>query len=152
MARPTGLSVDRLAAVRTISGEIAADSATLTDANIDPDDGINCLGFQTLWVGVEIAGGSGPTAALEVLVRDDAAADGARWKKLLVGAPDGVTLAAAASAKTPALNGTSLYEVRVEGRAKVFLRVDAVTNATGTTAMTILAMGGKPRLAPSRWA
>ncbi len=152
MARPAGLSVDRLAAVRTISGVIAADSTTLTDANIDPDHAINCLGFQTLWLGVEIAGGTNPTATLEVLVRDEDAADGARWKKLLVGAPDGVTLASAASAKTPALDGTALYEVRVEGRAKVFLRVDAVANATSTTGLKILAMGGKPRLAPSRWA
>lgn len=151
MARPAGLSPLNLAAVRTKAGAIAADSSTLSDANIPPAEALDCSGFQTLWVGVEIAGGTAPTATLEVLVRDDEAADGARWKKLLVGSPDGVTAASAASAKTPALDGTALYEVRVEGR-KVFLRVDAVTNSGSTTSLSILAMGGKPRLAPNRWA
>lgn len=151
MARPSGLSPSKLAAVRTKAGVIATDSATLTDANIDPAAALDCAGFQTIWVGVEIAGGTAPTATLEVLVRDEDAADGARWKKLLVGSPDGVTAAAAASAKTPALDGTALYEVRVDGR-KVFLRIDAVTNSASTTSLTLLAMPGKPRSSPNRWA
>lgn len=146
MARPSGLSSLKLAAVRTKTGAIAADSSTLNDTNIDPTVALDCAAFQTIWVGVEIAGGSAPTATIEVLVRDEDAADGSRWKKLLVGSPDGVTAAAAASAKTPALDGTALYEVRVDGR-KVFLRIDAVTNSAGTTSITLLAMPGKPRSA-----
>jgi hypothetical protein len=145
MARPAALSRTKLAAVRTVSGAIVADSSTLTDTNIPPASAVDCRGYQTVWLGVEITGGASPTAAIEVLVRDADAADGARWKKLLVGSPDGVTATAAASQKTPALDGTSLYEVRVEGRL-VFLRIDAVTNSGGTTAISILAMGGKPRL------
>lgn len=144
MTRPTTLSSTSVTQVRSISGVIAADSTTLTDANIVPTQALDCRGYETIWVGVEIAGGSSPTATLEVLVRDEDAADGARWKRLLVGAPDGVNLTAAASQKTSALDGTSLYEVRVAGRDKVFLRVDAVTNSGSTTSMKILAMPGKP--------
>lgn len=150
MPRPGGLHPLQLAAVRTKAGTIAVDSATLTDVNLPPAEGFDCRGYQTIWVGVEIAGGSSPTATVEVLVRDEDAPDGARWKRLLVGSPDGVTLGAAASAKTPALDGTALYELRVEGRT-VFLRVDAVTNAAGTTGLTILAMPGKPRADINRW-
>jgi hypothetical protein len=150
MARPAGLSASQLASVREISGAIAADSGTLVDATFPVASALSCQGFETVWVGVEIDGGSSPTAAIEVLVRDgDAATDGKRWKRLLVGAPPGVTLASAASAKTPALDGTSLYELRVDGRL-VFFRVDAVTNPTNTTAMRILAMGGKPRTGVAR--
>jgi hypothetical protein len=151
MARPGGLHPSLLAAARVKSGVIAADSATLTDANIPPASAFDCRGYQTIWLGVEIAGGTNPTATIEVLVRDEEAADGARWKRLLVGSPDGVTLGSAASAKTPTLDGTSLFEVRVEGR-QVFLRIDAVTNSGSTTGITILAMPGKPRADLNRWA
>lgn len=150
MARPTSLSATQLAVARSATAAIAADNTTLTDANIPPAQALDCSGFQTVWLGVEITGGSSPTMALEVLVRDGDAADGARWKKLLVGSPDGVTAASAASAKTPALDGTSLFEVRVEGRSSVFFRVDAVTNSGSTTAWKILAMGGKPRVGVAR--
>lgn len=151
MARPTGLHPSRATVARTKSGVIAIDNATLTDANINPDEAFDCRGYQTVWVGVEIAGGTTPTATIEVLVRDEDAADGARWKRLLVGSPDGVTLASAASAKTPALDGASFYELRVDGRL-VFFRVDAVANATGTTGLSILLMPGKPRSDLNRWA
>lgn len=150
MARPTGLHPSRVAVARTKSGVIAIDSATLTDANIDPDEAFDCRGYQTVWVGVEIAGGTSPTATIEALVRDEDAADGARWKRLLVGSPDGVTLASAASAKTSALDGTALYELRVDGRL-VFFRVDAVTNSSSTTSLSILVMPGKPRADLNRW-
>jgi hypothetical protein len=152
MARPGGLSATQLSAVRTVAGVIAADSSTLTDANIPPASALDCRGFKTVWLGVEIAGGVSPTATLEVLVRDADAADGSRWKKLLVGSAPGVTLAAAASQKTSALDGTSLVEVRVDGRSAVFFRIDVVTNPGSTTSITILAMGGEPRSAQSRWA
>lgn len=145
MTRPATLSLSSVTAVRTISGVIAADNPTLTDANIPPAQALDCSGYETIWVGVEISGGTSPAAAIEVLVRDADAVDGSRWKKLLVGSPDGVTLGSAASQKTPALDGTAFYEVRVAGRSNVFLRVDAVTNATNTTAMKILAIPGKAR-------
>lgn len=146
MARPTSLSATQLAVAR--SAVTAADSTTLSDANIPLASAIDCSGFQTLWVGVEFVGGTNPTATLEVLVRDGDAADGARWKMLLVGSADGVTAAAAASARTAALDGTALQEVRVEGRSKVFLRVHAITGTP--TSLSILAMGGKPRVGVAR--
>jgi len=101
---------------------IAAESSTLTDANFPVAQALDCAGFDTIWVGVEITAGTNPTMTIEVLVRDDDAADGARWKKLLVGSPDGVTAAAAASQKTSALDGTSFAECKVYGR-KVMLRI-----------------------------
>lgn len=148
MARPTGLHASQLTLVRSKTGApAAADSGTLTDANILPTEALNCFGCETIWVGVELTGGTSPTVVLEVLVRDADAADGSRWKKLLVGSADGVTAAAAASAKTAALDGTALQEVRVSGRT-VFLRVDTVAN--NPTGIGVLAMGGKPRLPTAR--
>ncbi len=144
MGRPNGLSGSQVAEVRTFTGVIVADNASLVDANYPLDQALTCRGYQTIWVGVEIAGGSAPTATLEILVRDEDALDGKRWKKLLVGSPDGVTAAAAASQKTPALDGTAFFEVRVEGRV-VFFRIDAVTNPGSTTGIKILAIPGKPR-------
>lgn len=145
MTRPATLSTSAFTLVRSISGVIAADSTTLTDANIPPASALDCRGYETIFVCVEITGGSSPTATLEVLIRDPDATDGSRWKRILVGSPDGVTPGAAASQKTSALDGTSLYEVRVFGHEKVFLRVDAVTNSGSTTAMKILAIPGKTR-------
>jgi hypothetical protein len=150
MPRPGSLSASRFAEARVKAGAIAADSATLTDANLPPAEAFDCRGYQTVWIGVEITGGTNSTATVEVLVRDEDAPDGARWKRLLVGAPEGVTATSAASAKTPALDGTSLYEVRVEGR-RVFFRIDAVTNSAGTTGLKVLAMPGKPRADLNRW-
>lgn len=152
MARPAALSNGQLTAARAIAGVIAADSGTLTDANIDPTKAIDCSGFETIFVGVEIAAGANPTATIEALTRDPDAADGSRWKRLLLGAPPGVTLSALANENTGALDGTALAELRVHGRSQVFLRVTAVTNAGGTTSMTILAMPGRPRIAPNRYA
>src|SRR5688572_27523259 len=123
MARATALHPTKITEVRTIVGAIAAESATLSDANYPVANAINCARFDTIWVNVEIAAGTNPTATLEVLIRDEDAADGARWKRMLVGAPPGVTLAAAASQKTTALTGAAFYEVRVEGRSLVQLRI-----------------------------
>lgn len=144
MTRPAALDQLRVAVPRSASTLIAAESSTLTDANFPVAQALDCAGFDTIWLGVEITAGTAPTMTLEVLVRDDDAADGARWKKLLVGSADGVTAAAAASQKTSALDGASFVEVRVYGR-KVMLRIDAVTNAASTTAWKILAMPGKTR-------
>jgi len=143
MARPGGFKSDQLAAVRT--GVTAADSGTLTDANIDPNAAIDCRGFDTIWVGVEFVAGTGPTATFEVLVRDADAADGKRWKRLFIGSPNGVTtIAAAAGLTTGALDGTALFELRVDGRKSVFIRCTAITGAPSS--LTVLAAGAQRRL------
>lgn len=135
-----------VAAVRAISGGIiAADSATLSDANIDPTLAIDCAKLDTILVGVEIAAGTNPTMTLEALFRDEEAADGLRWKRALLGARPGVTATALAVEDSGALDGTALVELRVFGARKVFLRIKAVTNATSTTGAKILAMPGKVR-------
>jgi hypothetical protein len=145
MARATSLRRGVVALVRTKTAVIAAESTTLTDANFPVAQAVDCNGYETVFVGVEIDGGTNPTVALEVLSRDEEAADGKRWKKLLVGAPSGVTaIAAVASQKTIALDGTGLQEVRVEG-AKILFRIDAVTNAALTTEARVLVMPGRTR-------
>lgn len=132
MPRPTALHASQLAEVRSVSGEIAADNASLVDANYPVAAAFDARGFESVWVGVEIAGGSSPTATLEMLARDPDAADGSRWKS--VGTGD-----------TGALTGAALVEVRTEGRPLIFPRIKAVANATGTTSIKILVMPGKPR-------
>lgn len=146
MARKTGL-FEEVSIARDISGVIAADSATLTDANIPLAGAIQCRGFDTILVGVEIAGGAGPTATIEALFRDAEAADGSRWKRRLFGARDGITaLASPAAEDTGALAANSDFiELRVHGAPLVFLRVKAVTNAAGTTSMKILVQPGRRR-------
>lgn len=145
MTRPAGLNPTQMSAARTISGVIAAESATLSLANFPLAQALDCYGYETIFVGVEITAGTNPTATIEVLAYDPDGVASQVWKKLLVGSPPGVTAASAASQKTSALDGTSLCEVRVCGRKQIMLRVDAVTNATNTTAMTILAMPGARR-------
>lgn len=139
MARPVALAnaLTTVTLVRAIAGVIAADNVSLIDANYPVASALNCTGFQTIWLGVEIAAGTNPTSTLEVLVRDDDAADGSRWKRL--------NLAGTVQA-TPALSNGQFAEVRVEGRT-VFVRVTAVGAATSTTSQNILAFPGQPRAA-----
>ncbi len=141
MARPAGLSNSQLGAARTIAGAIAADSGTLTDANIPVAGAIDCTGFDTIFVGVEIAAGSSPTATIEALFRDADAADGSRWTRALLGARDGVTLGALAVEDTGALASLTMVELHVFGRPLVFLRVKAVTNSGSTTNIASLNRG-----------
>lgn len=126
---------------------LTADSATLTDANIDPTLALNCAGFDTILVGAEIDGGVNPTLTVEPLFRDEEAPDGSRWKRLLVGARDGITpVASPAAEDTGALGANSDFaELRVFGAGKVFLRVKAVANAAGTTGWRVLVLGEKTR-------
>lgn len=147
MARDVQLSLSNaLAAVRSAATIIAADSATLTDANIDPLVAVDCTGLESIFVGCEITGGTNPTMTVEPLFRDAEAADGSRWRRISLGALPGVTLAAAADPTTGAMApGGSLVELRVFGWNKVFLRISAVANATSTTAWKILAMPGRRR-------
>ncbi len=146
MARKNGL-FDEVSIARDISGVIAADSATLTDTNYPLLGAIQCRGFDTIFVGVEIAGGTSPTATIEALFRDAEAPDGSRWKRRLFGARDGVTAAASPVAEdTGALAANSDFvELRVHGAPLVFLRVKAVANATSTTGMKILVQPGRRR-------
>jgi hypothetical protein len=147
MARPGGLSTTQVAAAREISGEIAADSATLSDALFPPASALDCRGFDSIFVGVEITGGVSPTCTIEPIFRDGDAADQARWGRLLVGSPPGVTAASAAVQSTGALAPLTMVELFVFGRL-VYLRRTAVTNEGSTTAMKILAIPGRPRVAP----
>lgn len=145
MARKSGLYVGEIGIVRSGAAIIAADSATLTDANIDPTKGLNCSGLDSIFLGVEIDAGASPTMTVELLFRDGNAVDGSRWKRLLMGARDGVTLGALAAEDSGALDGTKLVEMRCWGYALVFPRITAVTNPGSTTGWRILAMPGKPR-------
>ncbi len=136
-----------LCVARSATALIAADSATLTDANIDPTKAIDCWGLDSIFVGVEITGGTNPGMTIEPLFRDPDAADGSRWRRLITGVPDGVTLAAAAIQSTGSIPADlSMIELRVFGWRSVFLRISAVANATSTTAWKILAMPGKSRV------
>lgn len=147
MARGTGLRTGELTLVRSTSGVIAADSSTLTDVNFPTAQAIGCTGFDTILVGAEIDGGVSPTVTIEALFRDPEAPDGSRWKRMLLGAKEGVTgLASPAAEDTGALgNNSDLAELRVRGWPMVYLRVKAVANAGSTTAARILAAPGKPR-------
>lgn len=149
MARKTGGMFTGLSAAtaRAISGAIAADSATLTDANFPPASGFSCQGYDTILVGVEIVAGTNPTATVELLFRDEEAADGSRWKRLLLGAREGITaLASPASETTGALGSNSDFiELRCFGASLVYPRVTAVTNSASTTSMKILVLPGRQR-------
>lgn len=146
MARQTDFVPGYIFAARTGAAIIAAEGTDYSDANYPVASAINCSVYQTIFVGCEITGGSSPTMTIEPLFRDPDAADGARWKRLLVGAPPGVTLAAAATATTGALApDVSLAELRVFGWPLVYLRISAVANAASTTAWKILAMPGQRR-------
>lgn len=146
MARKLGL-FDEVSIAREFSGVIAADSATLSDANFPVAQAIGCQGYDTILVGVEIDGGASPTCTVEALFRDGEAADGSRWKRIQLGAPDGVTATALAVQTTPALTSNGdMVELRVFGRPLVMLRRTAVTNSATTTAMRILVAPGRKRL------
>lgn len=147
MARNDGLRPGAAPGVaRLATALIAAESATLSDANFPVAQALNCEGFDTILVGVDITAGSAPTMTIEALIRDGEAADGSRWKRLLLGAKDGITtLGAVAAEDTGALDGTSFVELRVFGAKQVMLRIKAVANAASTTAWKILVVGGRTR-------
>ncbi len=122
----------------------AADSGTLTDVNIPLAQAIDCAEFDSIFVSVEFVGGSGPTLTVEPLVRDEAAVDGLRWKRLLLGARPGITLVASpAAADTGAMNGTGCVELRTFGMSPIFLRASAISGSP--TNATILVVGGLKR-------
>jgi hypothetical protein len=132
---------------RSATAQIAADSGTLSDANIPPASGLDCFGYDTIFVGVDITGGSSPTMTVEPLFRDSSdVADGSRWFRVKCGVTDGVTLAAAGNLDTGALAPNANYtELKVFGCRNVFLYIKAVANVGSTTAWKILVMPGKVR-------
>ncbi len=150
MARKTGLRTGELTVLRELAaGVIAAQSTTLTDANYPPAAAVDCSGLDTVLVGVEIDGGTNPTATVEALFYDPEAADGHRWRRMMLGAPPGVTPAALANENTGALaftvNALQLVELRVFGHSKVYFRVSAVGASGSTTGGRILGMPGRVR-------
>lgn len=150
MARKTGgFWTGLITELRAVTALLAADNTTLTDANIPPASAIDCSGLDTVLIGVEVTGAPTATITVEALFYDAEAADGARWRRLLLGAPPGVTLAALANETSGALgvaaNAINLVELRVFGHSKVFFRVSAVANPAGSTAWKIIGMPGKVR-------
>ena len=126
---------------RSATAIIAADNATLSDANyptaVDPTTGgpIDCTGWDTIIVKVNITAGTGPTMTLEALFRDGQAADQARWARRVNGS---------GAITTPAIaSDASEAELSVDGWPLVFLRISAVANATSTTAWKIFARPGR---------
>lgn len=145
-ARAGGISKGTITAARELAaGVIAIDNANLLDANVPPSAAIDCSRFDTIFVGVEIDGGSSPAITIEALFRDESAADGSRWKRMLLGAAPGVTPGALANEDSGALTGANMVELRVFGHKKVFLRVKTVANAGSTTGARILVLPGRPR-------
>jgi hypothetical protein len=146
-ARKTTFASGRTFVARSVTGAIAAESATLSDANYDPAAGLDCFGYDTIFVGVEITAGTSPTITIEPLFRDSSdATDGARWFRIKCGVTEGVTPASAANLTTGALaSNADFTELKVFGCRNVFLRASAVANATSTTAWKVLVMPGKVR-------
>lgn len=150
MARKTGcFRTGEITELRAVEALLAADSTTLTDANIDPDAAIDCSGLDTVLLGVTVTGAPTATITVEALLYDENAADGERWRRLLLGAAPGVTLGALANETTGALgvaaNAISFAELRVFGHSKVFFRASAVANPAGSTAWKIIGMPGRIR-------
>lgn len=144
------LNHKRFALVRTITSSplpAGGESATLNDTNFDPTLALNCEGFDTIWLGAEIDGGTNVSIVVEPLVYDSGASDGSRWRRLLVGSPDGIDTVSALAVSTVTLaNDGRMTEVRVDGRSKIFFRLVSTANGTGTTAARLLAMPGRTRL------
>lgn len=138
MARPISLMTNQISAVRTKSGSpVAADSGTLTDANFPllasstTGGTIDCRALATIWIGVEFTGGTTPTIDLDPLIRDEEAADGARWKRLLT--------ASGPAVYQPTLDGVGFVEIRVDG-GQMYPRIKAVTG--NPTQVVLLARPG----------
>lgn len=153
MARRSGqLRTGETTVLRSIAGVIAADSATLSDANYPAvagvlTGGIDCSGFESVFIGVEVTVPGTSTMTIEALFFDPDGAVDQKLSRLMLGAEPGVTAGALASETTGALPGVeSQYaEIRVFGHPQVFFRVTAVANSGSTTAAKILGRPGRVR-------
>ncbi len=137
------LQNDAWTIVRTKVGVIAADSATLTDANIAPAVALNCKGFDSILVRPVITGGVSPSVVIEPLFYDANAADGARWQRVILSPTPGMVPAGTdAIPTTCALGNGQVEEISTHGFAKVYLRVVSVNNPGSTTNLVLLAYPG----------
>lgn len=155
MARPAALAegvthTPTFGLVRTVTAVIAADNSSLIDANFPLASAINCSEYDTVFIGVEIDGGTNPTVTIEPLFRDSDAVDGSRWRRIKMGAPLGVTPASAAIQTTGALAPGDFVEIRVNGHPAVWFRTTAVANPTSTTELRVLMRPGLVRPRPLR--
>lgn len=160
MARKTGaLRTSETAVVRGAGTGVGAgatvlaiDNAVLSDANYPAVAGkltgaLDCSGFNTILVAVEVDVPGTSTAVVEALFYDPDGAVDQKFSRALLGAAPGVTAAALAAEKTPALpgNASQYAELRVYGHPQVFLRVDTVANTGATTGYKILVRPGQIR-------
>lgn len=135
MAYLTGvLALGKWTEARTVAGVIAADSATLTDANFPIASAFDCSGYETVIVAATIVAGTNPTITVEALVRDPDAADGQRWVR---------RTAAGTGLTSGALLTGHCAEVTVDGAPLVWFRISAVTNSGSTTSCKVLVTPGK---------
>lgn len=128
------LALGKWTEARSVSGVIAADSATLTDANFPTTLGLDCSGYETVIVAATIAAGTNPTITVEALVRDPDAADGQRWVRR-TSAGSGLT--------SGALLTGHCAELSVDASSLVLFRISAVTNSGSTTSCKVLVTPGK---------
>ncbi len=153
MTRKAGsLRTGETTVARSIAGLIAVDNTTLSDANYPSVAGvltgaIDCTGYDSIFVGTEVAVPGTSTMTIEALFFDPDGATDQKLSRLMLGAEPGVTVGALASETTGALPGVeSQYaELRVFGHPQVFLRVTAVANTTSTTSCKILVRPGRVR-------
>ena len=100
--------------VRSLVAPVSAggDPVALTDASYDPAEALSAQGFETILVGVEVVNGTGQeTVVVEPLFYDVGATDGSRWRRRLVGAPEGTPpLGACVPQQTPPLGAGQDYE------------------------------------------
>lgn len=144
-----GFKAGTFAVPRAKAVAIAAENATLSDANYPLTDALNCTGLDSIFVAVEITGGTSPTANFEPLFRDEDAPDGEKWKRFPIGARDGVTPIASPAAEDTGLltPGATVAELRVFGCSAVMLRVKATGGTVNTTiGWCVLAAPGRARL------
>jgi hypothetical protein len=144
VARKTGKLVEsEVTELRSAAAAIAADNATLTDANIPPASAFSSQEFDSVLLSAEITGGASPSFTLELLLRDLEAPDGQRWKRLALAKRFGGDDSTPQTTVT--LDGTKFVEVLTYGAELIFPRITSVTNAGGTTAWKILARPGARR-------
>lgn len=143
-----GFKPGTFAVPRAKATAIAAENATLSDANFPTSDALNCTGLDSIFVAVEITGGTSPTANFEPLFRDEDAPDGEKWKRFPIGAREGITAIASPAAEATGLltPGVTVAELRVFGCSMVMLRVTATGGTVNTTTgWCVLAAPGRAR-------
>jgi hypothetical protein len=114
VARKTGKLVEsEVTELRSAAAAIAADNATLTDANIPPASAFSSQEFDSVLLSAEITGGASPSFTLELLLRDLEAPDGQRWKRLALAKRFGGDDSTPQTTVT--LDGTKFVEVLTYG-------------------------------------